>query len=174
MTEARHRYFDRRGAVEHRGELVDDEGLRAEDDFVARAEEGLGEQDHHLVGTVTDDEVAGLERPLLREFLAQESAAAVGVEMTLVEGFTGGRESQRRGTEGVLVGGQLDDGRGVESEFAGDDLDGPAGLVDRLRQHRAIGEVGVGGHAWDTHEGECPQGKRPHASSPLASEGPGR
>ena len=94
--------------------------------------------------------------------------------MTLLQGFPGGRQAQGGRTKGVLIGSQLDHRRRIESEFAGDDLDGSAGLVDWLRQHGAIGEVGVGGHASNTHEGECPQGKRPHASSPLASEGVGR
>ena len=173
MTITRHRDFHRRRTVEHRGELVDDEGLRSEHDLVAGTKEGLRKQDHHLVGAVADDEVTRGELPFLGEFLPQESAAAIRVEMALIEGLAGGRQTQGRRPQRILVGSQLDDGARIQAEFTGDDLDGPAGLIDGLRQHRAIGEVGVGGHAWDTHEGECPQGKRPHASSPLASEGPG-
>ena len=174
MTVARHRHFDRRGAVKHRRELIDDEGLRTEDDFIARTKESLRQQDHHFVRTVADDEVSGGEVPFRGELLTQESAAAIRVEMALIEGLAGGRQTKGRRTERVLVGGELDDRARIEAEFAGDDLDGSAGLVDGLRQHGAIGEVGVGGHAWDTHEGECPQGKRPRDASPLASNGDGR
>ena len=132
MTIARHRHFHGRGAEEHRRELVDDESLGAEDDLVAGTEESLGKEDHHLVGTVADDEITGLEGPLLGQLLAQEGAAAVRVEMAMIEGLLGGGETQRRRAERVLVGRELDDGARIQAELAGDDFDGTSRLIDGL------------------------------------------
>ena len=50
-------------------------------DFIAWAEKGLGEHDHHLVRAVSDDKVLGLHGPVNRQFFPQESAAAVGIEV---------------------------------------------------------------------------------------------
>ena len=152
VTIARHRHFHRRGAEEHRREFVDDEGLRTEDDFVARAKEGLGEQNHHFIRAIADDEILGLHRPVRRQLLAEEGATTVGVEMADLQGLLGGGQAFRRWSQGVLVGSQLDDRCRVQTELAGYDLDGTASLIDGLRQDGPIGQFGISRHGRD-HQG---------------------
>jgi hypothetical protein len=54
----------------------------------------LGQQDHHLVRTIADDEMGGRQRPLGGEFLAEERAAAIRVEVADLEGLAGRGEDQ--------------------------------------------------------------------------------
>ena len=139
MAIARHRDFDCRRAEEHRRKLVDDEGLGTEDHLVTGTQESLREHDHHLVRTIADDEITRLQRPLLRQFLAQEGATAIGIQVTLIERLAGGGQPQRRRAQRVLIGSELNDSRGIQAELAGDDLDGTASLIDGLIEYGPIG-----------------------------------
>jgi hypothetical protein len=72
------------------------------------------------------------------EFLAEDDAAAVRVELALGQGALGSLDGLGRRPEGVFVGSQFIDARGIEAELARHIFDGLARLVHRLRQDGGV------------------------------------
>ena len=112
VVEARlHRRLDERAAVRLGGELVGDEALRARQHLLAVEDEGPDEQLDELVRAVADEDLLGRDAELRGERVPEEERGAVRVEVDLRGRLARGGERERRGAEGVLVGGELRDVR---------------------------------------------------------------
>ena len=88
-----------------------------------------GEQGDQLAAAGAGDDLLQLHAVEVGEPLAEVVRAAVGVDVGAGEGVLHGLDSLGRGTDGILVGGKLDDGRGVHAELARGFLNGLSGLV---------------------------------------------
>ncbi len=98
-------------SAEERGhQLVDHEGVLGGDEFGIPVEKGVAEQLDDLVGAVSEDDVGNVEPKLFGDGGAELVAAAVRINVGLLDCRPHGFLGKRRGAERVLVGRDFDDG----------------------------------------------------------------
>ena len=122
-------------------EAIDGEGVGgSENAALAWLGVGVVAEFDDFVGAAAEDNVVGGESVGFGDGLAEVESAAVGVEVGMIERIANGLDGERRGAEGIFVGGEFDNLGGREPMFAGDIGDGPTWLVGF-----EISDVRIGG-----------------------------